>query len=63
MLNMKNVDLIIEIDDKDVMKFVHLFNQLAGLAYLKEKGVPKKTLKKLNLLGISSVANLLGCIK
>ena len=62
-LNMKNIDLIVEIDDQDVMKVVHLFNQPAGIAYLKEKGVPEETIKKLNLLGISSVANLLGCIK
>ena len=60
---MKNIDLIVEIDDQDVMKVVHLFNQPAGIAYLKEKGVPEETIKKLNLLGISSVANLLGCIK
>ena len=62
-LNMKNIDLIIGIDDEDVMKVIHLFNQPAGILYLKEKGVKEETIQKLKLLGISSVANLLGCIK
>ena len=38
-LNMKNIDVIVGIDDEDVMKVVNLFNQPAGVAYLKEKGV------------------------
>ena len=62
-LNMKNIDLIIGIDDEDVMKVIHLFNQPARILYLKEKGVKEETIQKLKLLGISSVANLLGCIK
>ena len=62
-LNMKNIDLIVEIDDEDVMKVVRLFGQPAGIFYLKEKGVSEEIIKKLNLLGISSISNLLGCIK
>lgn len=62
-LNMKNIDVIIGIDDEDVMKIVNLFNQPAGVAYLKEKGISEEIIEKLHLLGISSVANLLGCIK
>ena len=62
-LNMKNIDVVIGIDDEDVMNVLHLFNQPAGIAYLKEKGVNDETIKKLSLLGISSIANLLGCIK
>ena len=62
-LNMKNIDVVIGIDDEDVMNVLHLFNQPAGIEYLKEKGVNDETIKKLNLLGISSIANLLGCIK
>ena len=62
-LNMKNIDLIVEIDDEDIMKVVHLFGQPAGIFYLKEKGVSEEIIKKLKLLGISSISNLLGGIK
>ena len=62
-LNMKNIDSIVEIDDEDVMKVVHLFNQPASIVYLKEKGVSEEIIKKFNLLGISSISNLLGFIK
>jgi len=62
-LNMRNIDLVVGIDDEDVMKIIHLFNQPAGVSYLKEKGVNEETINKLQLMGISSVANMLGCIK
>ena len=62
-LNMKNIDVVIGMDDEDVMKIVCLFNLPAGVDYLKEKGVSDEVIKKLQLMGISSVANLLGCIK
>jgi cysteine synthase len=62
-LNMKNIDVIVGIDDEDVMKIVNLFNQPAGIAYLREKGVKDEIIEKLQLMGISSVANLVGCIK
>lgn len=62
-LNLKNIDVVIGIDDEDVMNILHLFNQPAGIAYLKEKGVNNEILEKLHLFGISSIANLLGCIK
>ncbi len=62
-LNCKNLDMIVAIDDEDVIRVMHLFNQPAGQAYLKEKGVPEDFIKKINLLGISGIANLLGCIK
>ena len=45
------------------MKIVNLFNQRAGIAYLREKGVKDEIIEKLQLMGISSVANLIGCIK
>ncbi len=62
-LNMRNIDLVVGIDDEDVIKIIHLFNQPAGVSYLKEKGVNEETINKLQLMGISSVANMLGCIK
>ena len=62
-LNMKKIDLVVGIDDEDAMKIVHLFNQPAGISYLKEKGIKEETINKLKYMGISSVANMLGCIK
>ena len=60
---MKKIDLVVGIDDEDAMKIVHLFNQPAGISYLKEKGIKEETINKLKYMGISSVANMLGCIK
>ncbi|MCQ2821386.1 MAG: pyridoxal-phosphate dependent enzyme [archaeon] len=62
-LNVKNLDVIININDEDVVKAMHLFNQPAGKAFLKEKGVPEEFLQKIGLLGKSGIANLIGCIK
>ena len=61
--NVKNLDMVIALDDNDVMDVMHLFNHPEGIKYLKEKGVPEDFLAKLPLLGISGVANMLGCIK
>lgn len=55
--------MVIAIDDEDVMRVMHLFNHPAGQAYLKEKGVPADFIDKLQLLGISGCANLIGAIK
>ena len=61
--NVKNLDLVVALDDNDVMDVMHLFNHPEGIKYLKEKGVSEEFLKKLPLLGISGIANMLGCIK
>ncbi|HBY57667.1 MAG TPA: pyridoxal-5-phosphate-dependent protein subunit beta [Candidatus Atribacteria bacterium] len=61
--NVKNTDLVIAIDDRNVMSLIRLFNEPAGKAYLKEKKVPEETIESLPLMGISSVANLLMAIK
>lgn len=55
--------MVIALDDEDVMRVMHLFNHPAGQAYLKEKGVSDEFIEKLQLFGISGVANMLGCIK
>jgi len=62
-LNVKNLDVIVDLDDEDVIRTMHLFNHPAGIAYLKEKGVSDDFIAKLPLLGISGIANMLGCIK
>jgi cysteine synthase A len=61
--NTKNTDMVIAIDDETPMQLIRLFNEPAGKQYLLEMGVPKRSVKGLNQLGISSVANLVTAIK
>jgi len=61
--NVKNTDLIIDIDDNAVVNIARLFNEPAGREYLVKKGVPQELAQKLDLLGFSGIANLLLCIK
>ncbi|UCE14846.1 MAG: pyridoxal-phosphate dependent enzyme, partial [Candidatus Heimdallarchaeota archaeon] len=61
--NVRNTDMVIAIDDRDCMNLVRLFNETAGQKYLKEEGVPENIVDKLQLLGISSIANVLMAIK
>lgn len=62
--NVRNTDMIIAIDDVDAMNLTRLFNEPAGRKYLIEDvGAPEETVGQLDLLGISSIANLLMCIK
>jgi len=61
--NMKNTDMVMSIDDEACMSIVRLFNEPAGRAYLIQQGVPEALIGQLDLLGISSVANVLSAIK
>jgi cysteine synthase len=62
--NVRNTDVAIGIDDDDTIKLMRLFNDPAGRKYLiNEAGVPEELVSKLNLLGISSIANTLMSIK
>jgi cysteine synthase len=61
--NVRNTDNIAAIDDDDCMRLLRLFNEKAGLNYLKNIGIDSCTLDKLPLLGISSICNLLASIK
>jgi cysteine synthase A len=61
--NLKNMDMVADIDDNDCMRLLRLFNEPVGRSYLKKKGVDPAVVAKLDLLGISSIANLLGSIK
>lgn len=45
------------------MSLVRLFNEKAGRAYLVGQGVPETFVAQLDLLGISSIANVLSAIK
>lgn len=61
--NVRNTDMIIDIDDNLVVNLARLFNEPAGRKYLASKGVPEKLIQKLDLLGFSSLANMAMAIK
>jgi len=61
--NMKNTDMVAAIDDNIVMNILRLFNEEEGHQLLKENGINSNLIDKLELFGISSIANLIGAIK
>jgi cysteine synthase len=62
--NIRNMDIVAAIDDNPNIRLMRLFNEEAGKEFLKnEAGVAPEIIEKLNLLGISSIANLMGAIK
>lgn len=61
--NVRNTDVVIAIDDNDPINLIRLFNEPVGRNYLKEIGVDDELVEKLGLMGISSIANVLMCIK
>jgi len=61
--NVKNMDMVADIDDEFCIRLLRLFNEPKGQNYLKLKGISEELIDKLELLGISSIANLLGSIK
>lgn len=61
-MDVKNLDMAIAIDDEATMHILRLFNEKAGHDFLK-KFVDPELVDKLDLLGISSIANILGSIK
>ena len=62
--NVRNTDMVIDIDDEDSQRLLRLFNTSEGQKYLKEElGLDDTMVEKLTWLGISGIANLLCCIK
>jgi len=61
--NLKNTDVVCDIDDNLTTRLMRLFNEEAGRKFLKKSGVPEETVDKLDLLGFSGIANLLCAIK
>ncbi len=61
--NVKNTDMVMAIDDEACMSLTRLFNEPAGRAYLVDQSVPEELVSNLDLLGISSIANVLSSIK
>ena len=62
--NIKNMDMVAGIDDNPNIRLMRLFNEDAGTDFLKkELNIDPDIVAKLNLLGISSIANLMGSVK
>lgn len=61
--NMKNTDMVAAIDDVRVMNLLRLFNEDEGHQLLSENGISTEIINKLDLFGISSIANIVGAIK
>ena len=61
--NLRQTDLVAAIDDNACVALARLFNEPAGKTFLKGIGVPGEAVDRLDLLGISSIANLLSAIK
>jgi len=61
--NVRNTDMAIAVDDEACMQVMRLFNEPAGWDYLVRQGVDENLVRKLPLLGISSIGNLLSAVK
>ncbi|MGD8470628.1 MAG: pyridoxal-phosphate dependent enzyme [Desulfobacterales bacterium] len=61
--NIKNLDFVVAIDDEITISLMRLFNEPAGKKYLKSRGVDAGLIDMLDLLGISSIGNLVTAIK
>ena len=61
--NAQNTDLLVAIDDNAVVNLARLFNEPEGKAHLANSGVPEALVENLDLLGFSSISNLLSAIK
>jgi cysteine synthase len=62
--NIRNMDLVAGIDDRQNINIMRLFNEPAGRDFLiNEIKVNPDLVNKLDLLGISSIANIMGSIK
>ncbi len=61
--NVKNTDMVVAVDDEAPVRLIRLFNEPAGRDYLVSRGVAPDVVSRLDLLGISGVANALAAIK
>lgn len=61
--NLKNTDLVAAIDDNACIALMRLFNEPCGKEFLKNIGVPDEAIEKLELIGISGIANLITSLK
>jgi cysteine synthase len=61
--NVRNTDMVCAVDDEQTLRLFRLFNEEEGRALLLRRGVAETSVRALDLLGISSVCNLVAAIK
>ncbi len=61
--NVKNTDFVTAIDDNAVVNLARLFNEPAGKQHLIDSGFDADFVNQLDLLGFSSISNLVSAIK
>lgn len=61
--NVRNTDVVTAIDDEDCMRVLRLFNEQAGRDYLISAGVSPELAGRLEMIGISGIANILSAIR
>ncbi|MGM0496826.1 MAG: pyridoxal-phosphate dependent enzyme [Bacteroidota bacterium] len=61
--NVRNTDMVVAVDDASTMRATRLFNEEKGREYLAEQGIDQKLIDQLDLMGISSIGNVLSAIK
>ena len=61
--NIKNLDLVMAVDDEATVSLMRLFNEPAGKRYLATRGVAATLIDRLDLLGVSGIGNLIASIK
>lgn len=62
-MDIKNLDIVVDIDDEDCIRVLRLFNEENGKKFLTSLKLSEEFINSLELLGISSIANLIGSIK
>ncbi|MCK4812714.1 MAG: pyridoxal-phosphate dependent enzyme [Candidatus Marinimicrobia bacterium] len=61
--NVRETDMVIDVDDEATIRMLRLFNEEVGHEYLSKQGVNENIIRQLDLLGVSSIGNLIGAIK
>jgi len=61
--NVRNTDMVVAVDDEKTIRLMRLFNEEKGRDYLAQNGVSEDLVQNLDLLGISSIGNLVASIK
>ncbi|MCB9897294.1 MAG: pyridoxal-phosphate dependent enzyme [Planctomycetes bacterium] len=59
----RSTDVVVAVDDAQCLDLARLFNEPAGRDFLATQGVPEALVGQLDLLGISSICNLVAAIK
>ncbi len=61
--NLRNTDMVVDVDDNETMAFLRLFNEPEGHHILINSGISADIVKGLYHFGISGIGNIIGAIK